>query len=209
LIHNLAGIFLNDAYIAEKTERAVKKSVFCVGVIGPTNVELIESVVPLAPGTLEGAARRIGAFLAKNSFGLVSVPDRGVGLWVLEGYRSSGGNNSLALSPTGADTLDNCKDLTPRHVSKANQVRTDLSWEEAPAQMVRESDCLVCIGISCGTIIELAWTKWIRRFPVIVVESFITGLPIEVMSEINVRLTSNMDQTEKLLLELAKESGVY
>ena len=184
----------------------MKNSIFRVGVIGPTNVELIESLVPLAPGTLEIAARGIGAFLAKNSMGLVSVPDRGVGLWVLEGYCRSGGNNSLALSPSGADTLDDCKDLTPHHVSMANQVRTDLSWDEAPAQLVRESDCFVCIGLSCGTIIELACTKWIRRFPVLVVDSFMTGLPIEVTSELDVRLTSNIEQTEKLLLELAKES---
>jgi len=186
----------------------MKNSILRVGVIGPTNVQLIESVVPLVPGTLETAARRTGAFLAKNSMGLVSVPDRGVGLWVLEGYRSSGGDNSLALSPTGSDTLDNCMDLTRRHVSMANQLRTDLSWEEAPAQMVRESDCFVCIGLSCGTIIELASTKWMGRFPVLVVDSFITGLPIEVTSELDVRLCRNIDQTENLLLELAKESDV-
>ena len=185
----------------------MKNSIFRVGVIGPTNVELIESLVPLAPGTLESAARRMGAFLAHNFMGLVSVPDRGVGFWVLEGYRSSGGENSLALSPTGADTLDNCKDLTPRHVSMADQVRKDLSWEEAPAQMAKEANCFVCIGLSCGTIIELAWTKWIRRIPVLVVESFITGLPIEIMSELDVRLNRNIDETEKLLLELTNDIG--
>jgi hypothetical protein len=184
----------------------MKNSILRVGVIGPTNVQLIESLVPLAPGTLEIAARGIGAFLAKNSVGLVSVPDRGVGLWVLEAYWKSGGKNSLALSPSGADTLDNCKDLTPHHVSMANQVRTDLSWDEAPAQLVRESDCFVCIGLSCGTIIELACTKWIRRFPVLVVDSFITGLPIEVTSELDVRLCRNISETEQLLLELANET---
>ena len=186
----------------------MKNSIFCVGVIGPTNVGLIESVVPLAPGTLENAARRIGAFLAKNSMGLVSVPDRGVGLWVLESYSKSGGDNSLALSPTGADTLDDSTSLTPHHVSMANRVRTDLSWEEAPAGLVRESDCFVCIGLSCGTIIELAWTKWIRRFPVLVVDLFITGLPIEVTSELDVRLCRNIKETKNLLLELAKENDV-
>ena len=183
----------------------MKNSILRVGVIGPTNVELIESLVPLTPGTLESAARRMGTFLAHNSMGLVSIPDRGVGFWVLEGYRSSGGENSLALSPAGADTFDNCTDLTPRHASMANQVRTDLSWEEAPAQMAREAHCFVCLGLSCGTIIELAWTKWIRRIPVFAVESFITGLPIEVLSEIDVRLSSNLGQTEKLLLELAND----
>ena len=43
----------------------------------------------------------------------------------------------------------------------------------------------------------------LRRLPVLVVDSFVTGLPVEVMSELDVRLTSNIDQTEKLLLELA------
>jgi hypothetical protein len=147
----------------------------------------------------------MGVFLANNSMGLVSVPHRGVGLWVLESYWKSGGDNSLALSPTGADTLDDATSQTGSHVFMANRVRRDLSWEEAPAELVRESDCLVCIGLSCGTIIELASTKWIRR-RVLVVEPFITGLPIEVTSELDVRLCTSMDQMEELLIKLTKKT---
>ena len=183
----------------------MKSTTFCVGVIGPTNVELIESAVPLAPGTLESAARRMGVFLVSNSMGLVSVPHRGVGLWVLESYWKSGGDNSLALSPTGADTLDDPTSQTARHACMANRVRRDLSWEEAPAKLIAESECLVCIGLSCGTIIELASTKWLRR-PVLVVEPFVTGLPVEVTSELDVRLCSSMDQMEELLMKLAKKT---
>jgi len=57
-----------------------------VGVIGPTDVALIESVVPLPTGTLERAARRFGAFLAQHCLDLICVPDRGVALWALESY---------------------------------------------------------------------------------------------------------------------------
>lgn len=183
----------------------MKNRVFRVGVIGPTNTELIESVVPLESGTLQSAAHRIGVFLANSSMGLVSVPARGIGLWVLESYWKSGGDNSLALSPNGAGALDNSTTPRPDHVSMANRVRTDLSWEEAPAELVRESDCLVCIGLSCGTIIELAWTKWIRR-RVFAVEPLMTGLPFEVSSEIDLRRCTDIGETEQLLLELAKET---
>lgn len=167
-----------------------------VGVIGPTDVALIEAVVPLPAGTLERAAHRFGAFLANNGFDLVCVPDRGVGLWVLESYRKVGGTQSVALSPVGAETLDDPRDETPKHIHLAHNVRRDMNWNEAPASLVKECDCFVCLGLSCGTMIELAWTKWIRQFPVFVVQPYVSTIPIEVASEIDIRYALNLDDLE-------------
>jgi hypothetical protein len=167
-----------------------------VGVIGPTDVALIESVVPLPPGTLERAAHRFGAFLANNDFGLVCVPDRGVGLWVLQSYTEAGGTQSVALSPVGAEMLDDPRDETPSHLNLAQNVRRDMSWDEAPAELVRDSDCFVCIGLSCGTMVELAWTKWIKKFPVFVVQPYLSTIPIEVASEIDIRYGQNLGEVE-------------
>lgn len=48
--------------------------------------------MPFAQETLEGAARRIGAFWAKNSFGLVSVPGRGGIIHHRTSHRGNVGN---------------------------------------------------------------------------------------------------------------------
>jgi hypothetical protein len=167
-----------------------------VGVIGPTDVALIERVVSLHMGTLERTARRFGVFLAQNCLDLVCVPDRGVALWALESYRESGGNQAFALSPVGADTLDDPRDETPTHTRLAQSVRRDMTWDEAPAEMVRECDCFVCFGLSCGTLVELAWTKWIKQFPVFVMQPYVSGIPIEIASEIDLRLFNTLDDIE-------------
>ena len=172
-----------------------------VGVIGPTDVALIESVVSLPAGTLEGAARRFGAFLAKHAFGLVCVPDRGVALWTLESYRKAGGAQSVALSPVGADTLDDPRDETLKHIHLAHNVRRDMNWDEAPAELVRECDCFVCLGLSCGTMVELAWTKWIKHFPVFVVQSYISTIPIELVSELDIRYAQTLDDVEDVVYQ--------
>lgn len=167
-----------------------------VGVIGPTDVALIESVVPLPAGTLKRTACRFGAFLAENCLDLVCVPDRGVAFWALESYRKAGGTRAVALSPVGADALDDPRDETPKHIHLAHSVRRDMSWDEAPAELVRECDCFVCLGLSCGTLVEVAWTKWIKQFPVFVLRPCVSGIPIEVASEIDMRYSKTLDDIE-------------
>lgn len=172
-----------------------------VGVIGPTDVAAIENAVPLARGTLEAAAHRLGTFLADQAFSMACIPDRGVGLWVLESYWHNDGLASLALSPSGAEQLDDSADETPRNSWMATRVRTDLTWENAPAQLVRECDAFACIGLSCGTITEIAWTKWISRFPIFVVKSFVSGIPVEVAAELDLRWCADLADMEAGLLD--------
>lgn len=130
-----------------------------IGVIGPTNAALIESRVGLADRTLEKAAREIGTFLAKNSFALACVPARGIGLWVLESYKEANGPDSLALTPIGAEQPEDSREKMCRHASMADWIRDDLTWGEEPVELARVSDYLVAIGLSCGTLVELASTK--------------------------------------------------
>ena len=41
----------------------------------------------------------------------------------------------------------------------ADWIRDDLTWGEEPVELARVSDYLVAIGLSCGTLVELASTK--------------------------------------------------
>ena len=173
-----------------------------IGVIGPTNATLIENKVGLADGTLEGATREIGTFLAKNSFALACVPARGVGLWVLESYKEAGGPDSLAMTPYAAEQSKEYSEKVRRQVSIAHRVRDDLTWGEEPMELARACDSLVALGLSCGTLIEMAATKWVNKPPIFVISSLISQIPIEVLSELDIRFCENIQALKDALLEL-------
>lgn len=173
-----------------------------VGIIGPTSVHLIEEKVGLAGGTLESAAREIGAFLAEQSLGMVCVPVTGVPLWALEGYKQAHGMNSLALWPRFSEQPAGSTDTNRGNPNLADQVRDDLTWGDEPFELAKASDCLAVIGLSCGTMVEMAVTKWIKQKPVLVVTSLITQIPVEIACELDLKYCDDIAALKRCVLEI-------
>jgi len=173
-----------------------------IGVIGPTNTSLIENTINLPGGTLESAAGHLGKFLAENSFALASVPARGVGLWVLESYEKAKGPDSLALTPYAAEQSKEYADKVRRNAGLAHRVRDDLTWGDEPFELAKACDCLATLGLSCGTLIEMIATKWLKKPPVFAVASFMSQIPVEVLSEIEVSFFDKLEELENALLTL-------
>lgn len=173
-----------------------------VGIVGPTSVELIERQVGLSTGTLERAATEIGAFLAEQSLGMVCVPVKGVPLWALEAYKRAGGMNSFALWPSFSEQPESSKQTSRGNPELADRMRDDLTWGEEPFELAKASDCLVAIGLSCGTMIEVAVTKWIKQKPVFVVTSLITQIPAEFACELDLRYCDDIDSLKRGVVDL-------
>ena len=173
-----------------------------IGVIGPTNTSLIESKINLPNGTLESAARHLGEFLAENSFALVSVPARGVGFWVLESYEKAGGPDSLALTPYAEEQSKDYADKVRQNASLARRLRDDLTWGAEPFELAKACDCLVALGLSCGTLMEMIATKWLKGPPIFTVASFMSQIPDEVLAEIEVIYFDKLEELENALLRL-------
>ena len=174
----------------------------CVGIVGPTNVPLMEEKAGLSPGTLERAAREIGAFLAGRSLGMVCVPVKGVPLWALEAYKQSGGENSLALWPGLTDQFDPDTQTTPGNPKLADEMREDLTWGEEPFELAKISDCLISIGLSCGTMVEMIATKWMKGRPVLTVAPLMTGIPDEIAAELDIRYSDSVASLKQDILNL-------
>ena len=172
-----------------------------VGVVGPTSAQLIEEKVGLSAGALESAAREMGAFLAEQGLGMVCVPVKGVALWALEAYKQANGMNSLVLWPQSSEQLAGSTDTSRGKPELADQVRDDLTWGDAPFELARASDCLAVIGLSCGTMVEIAVTKWIKETPVFVVTSLMTRIPVEVASELDLRYCDDIASMKRSIAE--------
>ncbi len=173
-----------------------------VGIVGPTSVPLIEEKVGLLPGTLESTAKEVGEFLAEHSLGMVCVPVKGVPLWALEAYKQAHGMNSLALWPKPSEQPESSTDTGRGNPGLADQLRTDLTWGDAPFELAKASDCLVVIGLSCGTMIEMVVTKWITETPVLVISSLVTQIPVEVAAELDLRYCDDIASLKRGVLDL-------
>jgi hypothetical protein len=172
-----------------------------VGIIGPTNSVLMEEKVGLPSGTLEAAGDEIGGFLAEQSLGMVCVPLKGVPLWALEGYKRAGGKDALALWPRPSNLAETSQAQTLGRPELADRVRDDLTWGEEPFELARTSDCLVALGLSCGTMIEMVATKWIKNTPVLVVRSLMTGIPAEIAAELDLRCCDGVGALKDMICE--------
>jgi hypothetical protein len=178
-----------------------------VGVVGPTDVLLVEKTAGLSAGTLKNAAREVGVFLAEQSLGMVCVPVKGVPLWALEAYKQAGGNNSLALWPGRSEPLENGKETKPGNPELADRRRDDLAWGEGPFELAKSSDCLVSLGLSCGTMVEMIATKWMKGCPVLLVRSLMTGIPDEIAAELNLRYSASVESLKQDVLALLRQKN--
>lgn len=173
-----------------------------VGIVGPTNVTLIEEKVGLGPGTLESASREIGIFLAEQSLAMVCVPLNGVPLWSLEAYKQAGGMDSLALWPRLSDQSGTPTEQTRGNPGLADHLKDDLTWGDEPLELAMACDCLVAIGLSCGTFVELAITKWYKETPALVVTSLITEIPVEIACELDLRYCADLVDLKQAIRDI-------
>jgi hypothetical protein len=173
-----------------------------VGIVGPTNTALIEETAGLSAGALERAAREVGAFLAEQSLAMVCVPVKGVPMWALEAYQQAGGKDSLALWPGLGDQFEKGTKTTPGKPELAEKMRDDLTWAQEPFELAKTCDCLIAIGLSCGTMVEIIATKWMKRRPVLCLSQLMTGIPAEIAAELNIRYSDSVEFLKQDLLDL-------
>ena len=175
-----------------------------IGIVGPTNTALIEKSAGLSTGALEKAAREIGAFLAQQSLPMACVPVKGVPLWALEAFHQAGGRDSLALWPRLGDQFEAGTQTTPGKPELAGRMRDDLTWAEEPLELAKICRCMIAIGLSCGTLVEIIATKWMQRRPVLCLSALMTAIPPEVAAELNIRHCDSMERLKQDLLSLLK-----
>jgi hypothetical protein len=58
---------------------------------------------------------------------------------------------------------------------------------------------MVGVGLSCGTLAEIAWTKWVRKPDVLVLGTTISQIPPEIAAEARVRILGGLLELEEEL----------
>lgn len=161
-----------------------------VAVIGPTNAERVGGAAGIALARYQSAAEEIGRMLAEEGFGLVVVPDRGVAVWAMDGYLDAGGAELVGLCPSSGVSEPAGGAAIAAQRQRCHRIVDDLSWYEQHARIGSMTEAMVAVGLSCGTVAELVWTKWTRVPRLAIVADTISGLPPEIAAEIEVDMVS-------------------
>jgi hypothetical protein len=155
-----------------------------IAVIGPTNLARVGGAAGIPREVYANAASTVGRMLAAAGHALIVVPDRGVAVAALEAYLDNGGPNLIGICPSWGTSEPAAAVAVQAHRSRCHEVVDDCSWYEQHHRIGVMSDRMICVGLSCGTVAELAWTKWTPGPPVALVRSTMSGVPPEIMAEI-------------------------
>ena len=142
-----------------------------IGIIGPTDIDVTSRSAGLDPATCKSTAKAAGEELARRGCTMVVVPDRGVALLAARAYQAADGPRLIGIIPHGGTS------------AQATATKCD----------VHRHLCLLAIGLSCGTMSEIAWTKWVGSTPVVVIKPLVSGIPPEVEAETDLHWVDNLD----------------
>lgn len=178
-----------------------------VAIIGPTDVPKIASAVGLEAEAYQRCVTEAASELAWQSHELVVVPDRGIGLWAAEVYRQAGGPSLIGLIPSGGTGIQEEIAECQKHRHLCHVVIDDLTWPEQFLRICQLAEIMLCIGLSCGTIGEIVWTKWVGGPPVVVIEPLVSGIPPEIRAETDTRLVADLNGFWEILDSVGEKIG--
>jgi SLOG-like protein len=159
-----------------------------VALIGPTNIDRVTRAAGVDPESVREAAAAAGTCIARGRHRLVVVPDRGVAVIGLAAYRAAGGVEAVGIVPTAgpSEQVDGeriADGSIATHLDECDVVIREYTWFEQHHTIGRLSDAMVCIGLSPGTLAELAWTKWTPGPPTAIIAGTSSVPPPELLAE--------------------------
>ncbi len=173
-----------------------------IGIIGPTDIHVTSRAAGLDPAACERTAIAAGEGLARRGYTVVLVPDRGVALLAAQAYRAADGPRLIGVIPHGGTSAQAATTCCEDHRHLCHETVEDLTWTGQHECICQLSNVLLCIGLSCGTVAEIAWTKWVGHTPVVVIRPLVSGIPPEVQAETDLHWVEDLEGFYKLLDEM-------
>ncbi|MCX6774254.1 MAG: hypothetical protein NTY68_04660 [Candidatus Micrarchaeota archaeon] len=129
-----------------------------ISLLGPTNMKKFSSIIGRDLGQIESEAREIGRIIAKSGNQLVVVFNyAGMLKLVGDSYKSNGGKLEMLYTENDYDWYTK---PYMDHLGEADvKVKTD-GWHDMLLKLVKDSDIVVCAGLSAGVFAELGYMKW-------------------------------------------------
>ncbi|MDP2736127.1 MAG: hypothetical protein Q8P12_08090 [bacterium] len=133
-----------------------------VGIIGPTNMKKLSKLTGKSEEFFLKKAELIGSILAQEGCEVWVNSDAGMVSAVALAYKKAGGQKLVMLYPEKGEPWSNTH--AAPHLQNADEVSSQPNWFWANYQVVTAPDVCICVGLSAGTLSELAYIKWNRQF---------------------------------------------
>jgi len=129
-----------------------------VGLIGPTNIKKLSKLTQKPASFFIEKAKEIGKLLAKFNCEVWINSDKGMANTVALAYKESNGRKLIVLYPHRPLPWPN-KHARP-YKNYADKLKKEPNWFWTNYNVVAQPDLCVCLGLSAGTLSELAYIKW-------------------------------------------------
>ncbi len=129
-----------------------------VSLLGPTNIEKFSKIIGRSFEEIEEISKNIGEILAKNKCSLLALFSyAGVEKFVGDSYKANGGKLEMLYTENDYDWYT---EMYKKDLDHADIKTKKDSWHDLLLSFVKDSDYVVCAGLSAGVFVELGYMKW-------------------------------------------------
>lgn len=133
-----------------------------VGIIGPTDIPKLSELIGKPKEFLLGKAQLIGKILAEANCEVWINSDKGMLVAIGRSYKKFEGKKLVVLYPDKGEPWP--KEHAKPYIKYADELRKELNWFWCNYNVVTLTDLCICVGLSAGTLSELAYIKWNHQF---------------------------------------------
>jgi len=173
-----------------------------VGLIGPTNLQRISTASGIPESRYRDTAYAVGQAIARSGAALAVVPDRGVALLGMQGYRAAEGPWIVGLTPSGGPAESVATQNCTSNAAHCNEIVSGFTWHHQHARICEMCALLVCVGLSCGTLAEIAWTKWVGGPQILAMRNTLTSFPKEILAETRISFAESIEDLSERMSEM-------
>lgn len=169
-------------------------------IAGPTDKTKIFRFGHISPDEYQFFINERARVLANHISRINIIPDDGIPLDIARAYKNFGGENVIGYIPKGG-----IKELE-KYFAYCDKIEEfDLGWSGLNTCLSLKGDIVTVFGLSPGTLVEVAYTKYHKKYldrvvPVIIDRTTIEGnMPQELTDEVHIKYFSTNDELEELL----------
>src|SRR3989344_2505431 len=162
---------------------------------GPTNKQRVFDIARI---DLRERINQLGLVAASNLDWVDIIPDDGIPLELAKAYKSAGGKKVVGHVPIGGREY-----LSPYFEYCDDVLDFDGGWSAINTCLSLRSDLITVVGMSAGTMVEIAYTKYHNRYfnrviPVALDRTTIKEkIPFEVDEDIDLHYFTSPDELDR------------
>lgn len=133
-----------------------------VSILGPTNIEKFSKIVGISLEETKKISKELGKIIAKSNHEIVVVFNySGMLRLIGDSYKENEGEKlTMLYTENDYDWDVNCY---MDNLKEANNKIRKQSWHDMLLSLIKDSDVVVCAGLSAGGLVELGYMKWNKQ----------------------------------------------